>query len=150
MSQLKSLEHRKKDDINHLLKIWEFSVMKTHDFLTKKDLEALKPEVNHVLLEVENLICYYDEDGIAKGFMGIQEQKIEMLFIEENAMGQGIGRKLINYALQIFDIKYVDVNEQNIKGIGFYEHLGFQVKNRSETDGQGNPFPILHLEYMPL
>lgn len=39
----------------------------------------------------------------------------------------------------------MDVNEQNAQARGFYEHEGFEVIGRSETDEQGEPFPILHM-----
>jgi putative acetyltransferase len=39
----------------------------------------------------------------------------------------------------------VDVNEQNPQGVGFYRHMGFEQVGRSELDGQGNPFPLLHM-----
>ena len=29
---------------------------------------------------------------------------------------------------------------------GFYEHMGFKVRERSEMDEQGNPYPILFME----
>lgn len=44
------------------------------------------------------------------------------------------------------NIKYVDVNEQNVQGVGFYTHKGFDIFKRSELDEQGNPFPILHMK----
>ena len=37
------------------------------------------------------------------------------------------------------------VNEQNPQARGFYEHMGFTVRERSETDDQGNPYPILRM-----
>ncbi|SPU55612.1 Uncharacterized N-acetyltransferase YjaB [Brevundimonas vesicularis] len=39
----------------------------------------------------------------------------------------------------------VDVNEQNIQALGFYERLGFKVTSRSAVEGQGRPYPLLHL-----
>ncbi|MGY0625916.1 MAG: GNAT family N-acetyltransferase, partial [Paraglaciecola chathamensis] len=39
----------------------------------------------------------------------------------------------------------VDVNEQNPKALGFYQRIGFKVVGRSELDGQGKPYPLLHL-----
>ncbi|HGS9108535.1 TPA: GNAT family N-acetyltransferase [Clostridioides difficile] len=71
---------------------------------------------------------------------------MEMLFIEDKYRGNGIGKKLIKYAIDKYNVKYVDVNEQNKKAVGFYIHLGFKVFDRSEIDGQGNPFPILHMK----
>jgi len=39
-----------------------------------------------------------------------------------------------------------EVNWQNPRAIGFYEHLGFQTFARSELDSSGHPFPILHMQ----
>ena len=42
----------------------------------------------------------------------------------------------------------VDVNEQNPRALGFYLHEGFEVIGRSETDGLGQPYPLLHMRLM--
>ena len=39
----------------------------------------------------------------------------------------------------------LDVNEQNPQALGFYLHEGFEVVGRSQTDGLGQPYPLLHL-----
>lgn len=128
-----------------MLKIWESSVRATHDFLIEKDIESLRPLVKTGLKEVENIVCV-KEKNIIKAFMGIDKDKIEMLFIKDEYRGHGIGKKLITYAIDKYNIKYVDVNEQNKKAVGFYVHLGFKEFDSSEIDGQGNPFPILHMK----
>ena len=132
-------------DMKEILDTWESSVRATHDFLTEKDIESLIPLVEIGLKEVENIVCIKDNE-IIKGFIGIDKDKIEMLFIEDKYRGNGIGKKLIKYAIDKYNVKYVDVNEQNKKAVGFYIHLGFKVFDRSEIDGQGNPFPILHMK----
>lgn len=45
-----------------------------------------------------------------------------------------------------YNIDELVVNEQNPNAKGFYEHLGFRVYKRSETDEQGNSYPILYME----
>ncbi|PBF42163.1 GNAT family N-acetyltransferase [Clostridioides difficile] len=139
MKQINSTEY------DEMLQVWESSVRATHDFLTEKDIESLIPLVEIGLKEVENIVCIKDND-IIKGFIGIDKDKIEMLFIEDKYRGNGIGKKLIKYAIDKYNVRYVDVNEQNKKAVGFYIHLGFKVFDRSEIDGQGNPFPILHMK----
>ena len=42
----------------------------------------------------------------------------------------------------------LDVNEQNPQAYCFYQKQGFKKYSRSELDGQGNPFPVLHLRYI--
>ena len=68
-----------------------------------------------------------------------------MLFIHPNWFRQGVGRALIQYALDNLSASKVDVNEQNPNAIAFYERLGFKRVGRSECDGQGEPFPLIHM-----
>ncbi|HGM3506381.1 TPA: GNAT family N-acetyltransferase [Clostridioides difficile] len=139
MKQINSTEYEE------MLQVWESSVRATHNFLTEKDIESLIPLVEIGLKEVEHIVCIKDNDSI-KAFIGIDKDKVEMLFIEDKYRGNGIGKKLITYAIDKYNVKYVDVNEQNKKAVGFYIHLGFKAFDRSEIDGQGNPFPILHMK----
>jgi putative acetyltransferase len=95
---------------------------------------------------ISRLLAFIDDHDQSLGFIGIQDNKIEMLFVEPAAMGKGIGKSLVAYAIQTLNVRYVDVNEQNPQALGFYEHMGFQVFERSALDEQGNPFPILHMK----
>ncbi|WP_277234580.1 GNAT family N-acetyltransferase [Phocaeicola salanitronis] len=80
------------------------------------------------------------------GFMCIQDQKIEALFLAPGHIGKGIGKRLIRLAINRYKAFYIDVNEQNAQATDIYRHLGFEVFRRNETDSQGNPFPILHMQ----
>ena len=59
--------------------------------------------------------------------------------------GGGVGRALLAYAVEHWDARTLDVNEQNPQAAGFYEHMGFVVEGRSPVDDAGRPFPLLHL-----
>ncbi len=77
--------------------------------------------------------------------MAVESGKIEMLFIHPAHLGRGLGRAFIGRAANAFKAALVDVNEQNAQGVEFYKHMGFKVIGRSCRDGNGNPFPILHM-----
>lgn len=49
------------------------------------------------------------------------------------------------HAVEGMGAHLVDVNEQNEGAVGFYRRLGFEVYDRSERDGQGMPYPLLHM-----
>ena len=68
-----------------------------------------------------------------------------MLFIHPAARGQGAGRRLLTYAVDSLGATTLDVNEQNEQAVGFYLRMGFEVVGRSECDGMGKPYPLLHL-----
>ncbi|MDR2932606.1 MAG: GNAT family N-acetyltransferase [Oscillospiraceae bacterium] len=146
MGRIKSMDERDEQAINRLLDIWESAVVKTHTFLSESDIIAIKPDAKSGLIAIESLYCFHDDTDIARGFIGVENEKIEMLFIDAGARGQGIGKQLLKFALANLGAKNVDVNEQNEQGVGFYKHMGFIQTSRSEHDEQGRPFPILHLE----
>ena len=78
--------------------------------------------------------------------MGNNGQKLEMLFVSNEQRGKGIGKRLIEYGIEIYSINELAVNEQNPFAKGFYEHMGFQVYKRSNYDEQGNYYPLLYMK----
>ena len=146
MIKIENLNNINNKDIDEILDTWESSVRATHDFLSEEDIISIKPHVVECAKYVSKLLCVRDKQGTIKAFMGIHDSKIEMLFVSNDSRGNGIGKKLVEYAIEVLNINYVDVNEQNPQAVGFYKYMGFQVFKRSEFDDQGNPFPILHMK----
>lgn len=97
------------------------------------------------LNEISHLIVIENDNNIQIAFMGIENQKLEMLFITDHERGKGLGKKLINYGIENYNVKELVVNEQNPNAKKFYEHMGFKVYKRSEFDEQGNAYPILYM-----
>ncbi|MGV3560082.1 GNAT family N-acetyltransferase [Larkinella arboricola] len=133
-------------DYPEVVDVWEASVQPTHHFLTEADIQYYKPLILNDYLKAVNLVGIRDEAGQLTAFLGTADHKIEMLFIHPQAMGQGLGKRLIHYAINQVEATKVDVNEDNPQGVGFYKHLGFRTVSRSEVDAAGKPFPILHME----
>ena len=129
-----------------LMNIWEASVRATHHFLTEDDIRFFKKLIleknylNHV-----DLYCIRTEQNVILGFSGISGNKLEMLFLDPTARGLGLGKLLLIHAIDHLYVSEVDVNEQNIDAVAFYEHFGFKTISRSALDGTGKPFPILHM-----
>ncbi|GAB3247094.1 hypothetical protein GCM10027347_02450 [Larkinella harenae] len=136
-------------DYPAVVDVWEASVRPTHHFLTEEDIQYYKPLILNQYLDAVELVGIRDEAGALTAFLGTADHKIEMLFIHPKAMGQGLGKQLIHYAIEQKQATKVDVNEDNGQAVGFYKHLGFQTVSRSELDPAGKPFPILHLELKP-
>lgn len=68
-----------------------------------------------------------------------------MLFIDPDYRGKGLGKALLSYGVEHCQATAVDVNEQNPQAVNFYLKFGFKVIGRSELDGMGKPYPLLHL-----
>ncbi len=143
--ELTLYKERPPELIEALVKVWRQSVEATHTFLSEGDIHGLAPLVKEALEQIPVLVVA-GKAGMPAGFMGIADGKIEMLFLSPDYTGQGIGRRLVEEAIRIYGIWYVDVNEQNPNARGFYEHMGFNVFERLPLDEQGNPFPILKMQ----
>ncbi len=136
---------------DELIEIWEASVRATHHFLQEEEIDFYKPIVRkYALPDVELYGITADKTKQSLqilGFLGVSEDKIEMLFLRPECRGRGLGRRLIEFVLNELKIYKIDVNEENPDALGFYQHLGYQIISRDELDGNGKPHPILHLEF---
>jgi putative acetyltransferase len=130
---------------DQLLNVWERSVLSTHRFLNPVDFEEIKSLVKTIDFVGLDVFCLLSEDEVI-GFIGIFEHKIEMLFISPEYFGQGLGWKLMDFALKEHHVDKVDVNEQNIQAVEFYQKCGFKVFERTEKDDMGMEYPILRMK----
>lgn len=128
--------------LDELEEVWFRSVKSMHLFLSDGEIANIQKTIPQV--GIKNLTK--DEQGRVLGFMGVENHKIEFLFIDPSEQGKGLGREFIKYGIKNHSASEVDVNEQNPKALGFYERMGFRVISRSELDEQGNLYPILHMK----
>lgn len=130
-------------DYSPLIDIWEKSVAGTHDFLSKENYDIIHSKLPEYF---KNVALYvYKKSSEIIGFMGVHEDKLEMLFIHPDYFRRGIGSFMVKYAIKFLHIKYIDVNEQNLVAIEFYKSLGFIVIGTQEKDEFG--YSLLHLMY---
>jgi len=127
-----------------LVRIWRSAVEATHDFLTVADIGFYERRLAEEYLKMVD-VTVADSDGVPVGFSGVAGGNLEMLFIDHQHRGRGAGSVLLADAMAKNPGLLVDVNEQNPQAVGFYHRHGFVTLSRSETDGDGRPFPILHL-----
>lgn len=128
-----------------MVEVWRSAVIATHDFLAPHDRAEIEaslipsffPQVDLYLAEV---------DGHVAGFAGVAGEMLEMLFVSASHHGEGVGSALLQFACHDLGAMKVDVNEANTDALGFYTHRGFTVVGRSNVDGQGKAYPLLHLQ----
>lgn len=128
-----------------LVAIWRSAVDATHDFLAHAHRNEIENDLTSDYFPVVTL-SIAELDGQPVGFSGVLDGNLEMLFVDATRRGAGIGTALLEHAITEHGITKVDVNEQNASAAGFYAHRGFEVSGRSETDGAGRPYPLLHMK----
>jgi putative acetyltransferase len=130
-----------------IMNVWEASVRETHDFLTEADIVHYKELIGSDYINQLSLYCT-KQDGRITGFIGLSDGMVQMLFIAPTVRGRGIGKRLLQYAIDEHGINQVDVNEQNQQALDFYRYMGFEVTSRTEVDGAGKPYPILKMHLL--
>ncbi len=141
-----SFEIKKYEDSfnSQVVAVWERSVRTTHDFISPEDMEHFKVIVQSIDFHAFEVFCAV-KDGRLLGFIGVEEQKVEMLFLDPDFIGKGIGKQLMDFAMTSLHAVYVDVNEQNLNAVKFYEKLGFKTYERMPKDSEGKDYPILKM-----
>ena len=130
-----------------MLKIWQDSVRASHFFLKDSDIVEIKQEVKAAFSSLQNILVAKLNNDFA-GFIGVSEKSIEMLFVASKFFNLGLGKRLILEAVNAFfteqDEILLDCNEQNERGLTFYQKLGFKERGKSQKDSKGRDFAIIH------
>ncbi|WP_278377390.1 acetyltransferase [Sphingobium yanoikuyae] len=134
------------DEGARILEIWRGAVDATHDFLMPEDRRAIDEMVCGFLPHAP-LWLAVDDNDYPLAFMLIDDGHMEALFVDPDRRGTGIGASLVRHGLARHPGMTTDVNEQNDQAVRFYEKMGFRPTGRSPMDGQGRPYPLIHLAY---
>ncbi|GAB18924.1 putative acetyltransferase [Gordonia effusa NBRC 100432] len=129
-----------------LVHIWRSAVDATHQFVSAEHLDQIEsklasdylPNVGLTVAEVE---------GRTVGFSGVADGRLEMLFVDNDFRGCGVGTALLDAALSALPTLALDVNEQNAAAVDFYRRRGFVRTGRSPVDADGLPYPLLHMRF---
>ena len=139
------IREAKKEDSARLVDIWRDAVVATHDFLSSDDVSFYYGQLRDIYLPALEVWVAEEPAGRMAGFIGLSENKVEMLFVDPAQHGKGIGRALLGHAETLKGTLLVDVNEQNPAAHAFYLKYGFEEVGYSALDGSGRPFPLIHM-----
>ena len=140
-----SIKKMKGEDLPEIVELWEAAVRASHTFLKEEDILFYR-EVVKEYFSKGNLIVAKDSSHSIIAFYSVDSDMLDTLFVSPAHFRQGIGTTLINDAISRFGISSLEVNEQNISALAFYQKQGFNVTGRRKTDDFGKPYPILRLE----
>ncbi|HZH11905.1 MAG TPA: acetyltransferase [Microvirga sp.] len=134
------------DDTKIMFNIWHAAVQATHNFLSEPDFEFFSNMVRTDYLPHGRFWVAVDASDTPVAFMGMTGPMIDALFVAPDQHGRGIGRLLVEHARGLESGLAVDVNEQNEGARAFYRRMGFKEVGRSELDGTGRPYPLIHMK----
>ena len=79
---------------------------------------------------------YETETGI-QGFLGLNGEYIEGIFVSEEAQSRGIGKLLLNHAKGRKSALRLNVYQKNMRAIRFYQREGFKILREGMDEATG-------------
>lgn len=143
--RLAAVKERTPRLIEALTAVWEHSVRATHHFLSESEILRIRAYVPQAVGGVAQLVAAENQAGEPVGFMGVENGRLEMLFLAPEARGCGLGGRLLRCGIEQYGVREVTVNEQNPQAVDFYAHFGFRTYRRTERDEEGGPYPLLYM-----
>lgn len=143
--RLAAVKERTPRLIEALTAVWEHSVRATHHFLSESEILRIRAYVPQAVGGVAQLVAAENQAGEPVGFMGVENGRLEMLFLAPEARGCGLGGRLLRCGIEQYGVREVTVNEQNPQAMDFYAHFGFRTYRRTERDEEGGPYPLLYM-----
>lgn len=122
------IRRMKEGDTTKVMTLWTKGNFKAHDFIEKDYwLENFNRVKNEYLAKSDTYV-YIEEDDI-KGFISIlKNEYVGALFVKQDSLREGIGRRLINYCKERYDYLTLHVYEKNVNATLFYVAMNFKNK----------------------
>lgn len=122
-------------DVEEVAKIWLDTNIKAHDFISEKYWRKYFPMVKEMLLQAE--IYVYEDSGRIKGFVGMNGDYVEGIFVDWEAQSQGIGKWLLDFVKERKERLCLSVYEKNERAIRFYQREGFTIQKEGVDENTG-------------
>ena len=71
----------------------------------------------------------YEYDTEIQGFIGLNDEYVEGIFVSGEMQSQGIGKILLNYAKDKRNKLHLNVYQKNARAISFYKREEFEIQH---------------------
>ena len=124
-----------KADIDKVADIWLNTNVTAHSFISSQYWQNNFELVKELLLQT-TVYVYEDNQGIW-GFIGLNDEYVEGIFVSDEMQSHGIGKALLNYAKDKRSKLLLNVYQKNTRAISFYQREGFDVQNSGLDEATG-------------
>ena len=125
----------RKADINKVADIWLDTNIKAHYFIPAQYWKSNLELVKEVLPQAE--VYVYENDKEIQGFIGLNDEYIEGIFVSDKMQSQGLGKILLDYAKGKRNKLFLNVYKKNTRAISFYQREGFEIRYSGLDEATG-------------
>lgn len=133
-----------KADINRVADIWLKTNLKAHFFIPEQYWISNYEFVKEMLPQAE--VYVYEDDKMIQGFIGINDEYIEGIFVSDEMQSRGIGRILLDYIKDKKDRLQLKVYQKNVRAMSFYQREGFTIQSEGMDEFTGEKEYVMNWE----
>lgn len=124
-----------KADVIKVADIWLDSNVKTHNFIPAQYWKSNYEPVKEMLLQAE--VYVYESNGEIQGFIGLNGEYIEGIFVCDELQSQGIGKLMLDFIKESKTELSLNVYQKNTRAIHFYQKEGFEIQSEGLDEATG-------------
>lgn len=121
-------------DIDAVMQIWLDTNIQAHNFIPSDYWRANCDMVREMLPCAEIYVYEDDCERQIDGFIGLNHDYIEGIFVKETMQSKGIGKQLLNHVKEVKHILKLSVYQKNEKAIKFYLREKFSIQSENVDD----------------
>lgn len=131
---IRKLQNR---DIDRVSEIWLDTNLKVHDFINEEYWKSNFAVVKDMFPNVEVYVYEEESKGEIQGFIGMQDNYIEGIFVWSEVQSNGIGKWLLDFVKDFKKPLTLHVYQKNIRAIKFYQRENFKIQNENLDENTG-------------
>ena len=113
-------------DTDAIVEVWYAAARIAHDFVPETFWQTERNDLTEKYLPLAET-WVYERDNRVVGFLSLMEREVGGLFVLPAYQGQAIGTQLLQHARMLRGALSLNVFQQNLKALCFYEKCGFHV-----------------------
>ena len=122
-------------DINRVADIWLDTNVKAHDFISSQYWLGNFEAVKGMLPQAE--VYVYEENGSILGFVGLNGDYIEGIFVWSEAQSRGIGKQMLDFVKGMKQQLRLNVYQRNVRAVTFYQREHFEIQSEDTDENTG-------------
>lgn len=126
-----------KTDVDLVAKIWLDTNVKVHNFIDEEYWRSNFVVVKDLFPKAEVYVYEEESKGEIEGFIGVQDNYIEGIFVRSEVQSNGIGKLLLEFVKDLKKSLMLHVYQKNTRAIKFYQRENFKIQSENIDENTG-------------